>query len=162
MSKSVSLSKVFTDCYGNEWKAKRSKSFDYYSNAFLDCVSKVTTSDSDYDLILKLSKALTGFELLYWNDSHKDEFIDRLAEIKSKLDAYTVTDTLHDHEASVTLATASGLKKTVIFDQSDLSILAQTVKNKINATFNNYGLSISYDEKVQILLSMLEELMEGK
>ena len=162
VSKSVSLSKVFSDCYENEWKAKRNKSFDYYSNAFLDCVSKVTASDSDYDLILKLSKALTGFELLYWNDNHKDEFIDRLAEIKSKLDAYTVTDTLSDRETSITLATASGLKKTVIFDQSDLSVLAQTAKNKINATFNNYGLSISYDEKVQILLSMLEELMEGK
>lgn len=162
VSKAVSLSRIFIDCYENEWKAKRSKSFDYYSNAFLDCVSKVSTSDSDYDLILKLSKALTGIELLYWNDSHKDEFINRLAEIKSKLDAYTVTDTLNDQEASITLATASGLKKTVIFDQSDLSVLAQTVKNKINATFSNYGLSISYDEKVQILLSMLEELMEGK
>ena len=56
----------------------------------------------------------------------------------------------------------NGKEKTVVFDQSGLGTLAKTVKNKINSTFNNYGLSISYDEKVQILLSVLEELMEGK
>ena len=62
----------------------------------------------------------------------------------------------------MTLTTANGQKKTVVFDQSGLSTLGKTVKNKIKSTFSHYGLAIGYDEKVQILLSMLDELMEGK
>ena len=54
------------------------------------------------------------------------------------------------------------MEKSVVFDRAGLSTLSQTVKNKINATFGNYGLAISYDEKVQILLSLLEDMMEGK
>ena len=157
-----SLADLFMNAYEQDWKAKRNKSFDYYTNAFLDFAGKVANTDADYELVLKLSKALTGFELLYWNDSHKAEFMGRLSAVKAKLDAYVVSDMLGEKETRMTLKTASGKEKTVVFDQSGLGTLAKTVKNKINSTFNNYGLSISYDEKVQILLSMLEELMEGK
>ena len=162
VSQTRSLTVLFTNAYKQDWKAKRNKSFDYYTNAFLDFAGKVTHTDADYELILKLSKALTGFELLYWNDSHKAEFMSRLSAVKAKLDAYTVSDVLGEKETRMTLKTANGKEKTVVFDQSGLGTLAKTVKNKINSTFNNYGLSISYDEKVQILLSVLEELMEGK
>ena len=105
---------------------------------------------------------LTGFELLYWNDSHKDEFLSHLREIKNKLDAYDTTDVLTERETKMTLVTPEGAEKTVIFDNAELSELSRTVKNKINATFGNYGMAISYDEKVQIVLSLLEDLMEGK
>lgn len=118
--------------------------------------------ESDFDLVLRLSKALTGFELIYWNDSHKDEFIGHLKEVKTKLDAYRSSDKLAEHETKMTLVTSNGQEKSVVFDRAGLSTLSQTVKNKINATFGNYGLAISYDEKVQILLSLLEDMMEGK
>lgn len=160
--RSRSLTALFVNSYEQDWCVKRNKSFDYYTNAFLDFAGKVKSTNTDHELIMKLSKALTGFELLYWNDSHKAEFMSRLAEIKAKLDAYVVSDVLGEKETRMTLKTANGNEKTVVFDQSGLSTLGKTVKNKINSTFNNYGLSISYDEKVQILLSMLEELMEGK
>ena len=162
VSQTNSLTALFMNNYAQDWKAKRNKSFDYYTNAFLDLAGKVQQIDADHDLILRLSKALTGFELLYWNDSHKAEFLQRLSAIKAKLDAYVVSDVLGEKETRMTLKTANGEEKTVVFDQSGLGTLAKTVKNKINSTFNNYGLSISYDEKVQILLSVLEELMEGK
>lgn len=157
-----SLTSLFMNSYAEDWKSKRNKSFDYYTNAFLEFAGTVTEKDSDHELILRLSKALTGFELLYWNDSHKAEFMSRLVGIKTKLDSYVVSDVLGEKETRMTLKSANGHEKTVVFDQSELSTLGKTVKNKIHSTFTNYGLSIGYDEKVQILLSMLEELMEGK
>lgn len=157
-----SLSDLLVKKYENFWEVKRRKSFDYYTNAFLEFVSKVKSEDSDYDIVLTLSKVLTGFELVYWNDCHKNEFISHLLEIKSKLNSYDAADTLKEQEAKITLFTSKGVEKTIIFDQSELGVLSQTVKNKINATFNNFGMAISYDEKVQIVLSLLEDLMEGK
>lgn len=158
----IPLSGMIENRYKNNWEAKRKKSFDYYTNAFLELASKVTSADEDYTIILNISKVLTGFELIYWNDSHKNEFITRLNEIKTKLDSYEASDSLTGKEAKMTLVTSSGIEKTLIFDKSDLGALSQTVKNKINATFGNYGMAISYDDKVQIVLSILEDLMEGK
>ena len=161
-SVSISLSDLIIQKYKASWEAKRKKSFDYYTNAFLDFANKITFEDSDYEIVLKLSKVLTGFELIYWNDSHKDEFISHLIEIKNKLDSYGATDTLAEQEAKISLTTSKGVEKTLVFDKSELGVLSQTVKNKINATFSNYGMAITYDEKVQIVLSLLEDLMEGK
>ena len=158
----VSLSDLIVGKYENVWESKRKKSFDYYTNAFLDFSSKITFEDKDYDIVLKLSKVLTGFELVYWNDSHKEEFVSRLLEIKNKLDSYGATDILTEQEAKISLITSQGMEKTVVFDKTELGVLSQTVKNKINATFSNYGMAITYDEKVQIVLSLLEDLMEGK
>lgn len=159
---SISLCDLIVQKYSASWEAKRKKSFDYYTNAFLDFVSKTTSEESDYEIILALSKVLTGFELVYWNDSHKDEFVSHLEEIKNKLDSYGADDVLTEQEAKITLFTSKGVEKTVVFDKSELGTLSQTVKNKINATFSNFGMAITYDEKVQIVLSLLEDLMEGK
>ena len=162
VSSDISLSKMITKRYQESWESKRKKSFDYYTNAFLELVSKVTESDEDFKIILNISKVLAGFELVYWNDSHKNEFVARLNEIKTKLDSYEVSDSLVGKEAKMTLVTSSGIEKTLVFDKTELGALSQTVKNKINATFGNYGMAISYDDKVQIVLSILEDLMEGK
>ncbi len=158
----TSLGDLFVDNYENVWKAKRSKSFDYYTNAFLDLASKVTRNESDYDIVLKLSKALTGFELVYWNDSHRNEFINQLDEVKHKLDSYVEKSVLGETEAKVMLLSSSGEEKSVIIDRGELSVISQTVRNKIKATFDNYGLSFSYNDRIQVLLSLLEEAMEGK
>lgn len=156
------LGELITDKYKSDWEIKRKKSFDYYTNAFLDFASKTNSEDSDYDIVLNLSKVLTGFELLYWSDTHKNEFISKITEIKEKLNAYSGAETLSEQESKITLVTSKGIEKSIVFDQVELGLLSQTVKNKINATFNNYGLAISYEEKVQIVLSLLEDFMEGK
>lgn len=158
----TSLSDALSIAYKNDWSLKRQKSFDYYANAFLEYVSGINNATSDEKIVAKLSKSLTGIELSYWGDSHVDEFKKRLIEIKQKIDAYTVSDTLNEGETKMTLTTASGEKKEVIFEDGTLSDLGITVKNKLNATLGNFGLSISYDDKVQILLSLLNDLMEGK
>lgn len=118
--------------------------------------------ESDFQVIGKLSKALTGLELSYWNDSHYDELIKRLTEIKEKLDSYKGKDALNGSETRMILQAASGEEKSVVFDRNELNNLSKTVKNKILSTFGNYGLSITYDDKVQIVLSVLEDLLEGK
>ena len=158
----ISAGKMLCSNYEKKWKSKRTKSFDYYTNAFLELVSNLNSDQDDYSIVMQLTKTLTGFEIIYWNDSHKHDFVDRLNEIKTKLDLYHEEDSLSESESKVTISTASGTEKSLVFDRSDLSTLSLTLKNKIHNTFNNYGLSISYDEKVQVLLSLLEDLMEGK
>lgn len=161
-SKNAALGVILSTRYKDEWAKKRQKSFDYYTNAFLDLASSAKTDDADCLIVSKLSKVLTGLDLSYWNDSHYEEFIKRLTEIKVKLDAYKETDTLSGAETRMTLSGANGQEKSIVFDRDELSNLSKTVKNKILSTFSNFGLSITYDEKVQIILSILEDFLEGK
>ena len=100
--------------------------------------------------------------MLYWNDSHKNEFLKKVKEILSKLDSYQEAGALSETETKMVMVASSGEEKSIVFDRSELSGLGKTVKNKIQATFSNYGLSITNDDKVQVLLSLLEDLMEGK
>ena len=105
---------------------------------------------------------LTGIEIAYWSDAHRDEFESRLMEVHGKLASYHQNDSLQSMETKITLTTSSGEEKTVVFDNTGLSDLGVTIKNKINSTFGNFGLAVTYDDKVQILLSLLNDLMEGK
>ena len=99
---------------------------------------------------------------MYWNDKHKTDFLERLCDVKEKLDAYVVTGQLKAHETKMVLTIPDRTEKTIVFDTRDLSNLGQTLKNKINTTFGNFAMSVSYEEKVQILLSLMEDLIEGK
>ena len=159
---STALSVMLSKKYKDDWAKKRQKSFDYYTNAFLELCSGIEQEDSDYQIVSKLSKALTGLELSYWNDAHYDELVKKISDIKEKLDSYQENASLSGSETRMTLLTANGEEKSVVFDRNELSNLSKTVKNKILSTFGNYGLSISYDDKVQIVLSVLEDLLEGK
>ena len=104
---------------------------------------------------------MTGFELLYWSDAHKKEFIEKLKDIKDKLDSYVVKSSLGEAETKMTLRTANGHERAIVFDRGELNPLSQTIKNKINSTFKNYGMAITYGDKIQVLLSLIEDLMEG-
>lgn len=148
--------------YEAEWEAKRIKSFDYYTNAFLDYIGKIDSSVPEFQVLSQLAKMLSGIEISYWSDSHRDEFENRLIEVSNKLSAYNATVGLQGAETKMTLTTSSGDERTVVFDNSGLTDIGVTIKNKINATFGNFGLAVTYDDKVQVLLSILSDLMEGK
>ena len=159
---SSALSTMLISRYKEDWEKKSQKSFDYYTNAFLDIARNAKKNDSDFKIVTALSKALTGLELSYWSDTHCEEFTRKITEIKEKLDSYKECATLSGTETKMTLLSANGVEKNIVFDRNELNNLSKTVKNKILSTFNNYGLAISYDDKIQVVLSILEDLLEGK
>lgn len=158
---SEKLSKELAKKYRQEWREKKNKSFDYYTNSFLDFCLKIDGSQDDYETVDSISRIVTGFSCEYWNDSNIDEFESRMNDINNKLSAYRVTEDVKEHETKVTIQSATN-QKTMIFDKTKLESLSLTLKNKIMADIDRFGMSISYDDKLQILLSLLEELMEGK
>lgn len=161
--KDPSIMALLSDLYQNEWKAKSKKSFDYYTNMWLGMVSKITAVTTDSEIITSVTKLLTGFEIFYWNDTHRQEFITRLKAIKARLSTYNSDEQLlQAHETKMTLKTAAGVEKEIIFDDCALSPLSKTMKNKISNTLGNFGQSVSYEDKVQVLLAVLEDLLENK
>jgi hypothetical protein len=160
--KELSISLTLHKLYETKWKEKKQKSFDFYTNNFLDIISKIDTSLNNEKMISIFAKLFTGFDIDYWNDTHKDEFINRLNEIRIKLDKYVPVKEMHHTEVKMTLETANGKEKVVVFEKSELSKISSTMKNKISSTINNFGQSITYEEKVQVLLALLDDLLQNK
>ena len=158
---SVTLGIFFKGSYETTWKGKRKKAFDYYTNAFLSLVESLTGMEDDHSIIARLAKDLTGLELVYWNDSTIDDFAHKITDVKKTLDDYDPS-AKEGKETQLKLVSPSGDERIVSFEQSELSSLGQTMKNKIQSTFQNYGMSVSYEEKLQILLSILNDTMGGK
>ncbi len=162
INNATTLASGIQDAYNKKLAEKRAKSFDYYTNAFLEFISKINKSYDDEVIISQIGKIFSGIETYYWNDSHRDEFENKFRETYNKLASYVVTDKLQKSETRMTITAPSGTEKSVVFDNTDLSDMALTIKNKINSTFSNFGLAVSYEDKVQILLSLINDLMEGK
>lgn len=158
---SVMLGDFFKESYEEIWKEKRKKAFDYYTNAFLSQVESLTGSEDDRSIISRLAKELTGLEMDYWNDLTIEEFARKINDVKKTLDDYDPF-AADGNETQLKLVSPSGDERVVSFEQSELSSLGQTMKNKIEATFQNYGMAVSYEEKLQILLSILNDTMGGQ
>lgn len=154
------ISVILRELYEEEWKKKKQKSFDFYTNSFLDIASKTDNTLRDKEIIQVLAKLLTGFEIDYWNDTHKEEFIVRLKEIKNKLDSYIPTKEISENEVKMVLKTSNGEEKAVLFEKSQLSQVSITMKNKLYSTINNFGQAVTYEEKVQVVLALLDELLD--
>lgn len=157
-----SLTTALSQAYNERWAEKRIRAFDYYTNTFMEYISKLAEQNKDEQIVSDLAKSLTGIEVAYWSDKHIDEFKDRIHDVITKLENYNISDRLKESEEKLTITSASGENRTIVFSSGELSALSQTVKSKIKSTFGNFGLSITFDDKVQVLLSLLEDLMEGK
>lgn len=56
---------------------------------------------------------ITGFDCEYWNDSNIDDFIEKLKNIKDRLDSYIVTDEVKVSEKKITIQTSDGQKSMI-------------------------------------------------
>lgn len=147
--------------YMSEWEKKRKKSFDFSTNAFLDIVAQVNDDTNSDDFIRAVTKRVSGLEYSFWSDSHVDDFMMAIHKIVDTINSYDPNVARSETETMVTIANQNG-SKSVLFDNSEMDNFAITAKNKMAAVFDNFGLSLSHDNKVQIVLSLLNDLMEGK
>ena len=90
-----------------------------------------------------------------------DDFMMAIHKIVDTINSYDPNVARSETETMVTIANQNG-SKSVLFDNSEMDNFAITAKNKMAAGFDNFGLSLSHDNKVQIVLSLLNDLMEGK
>lgn len=158
LGESEDLIPYIQDLYQNCWESKRHKAFDYTTNSVLDLVSQVSTLD-ERSFILNLAKIITGFELDYWADSKMEDFEDAFMEIVNRLNEYNPGEGIQSGEMKITIDSGDGNPVISQFSQEELSQTGQMMLNKINATLNSFGASISYEEKISIMTKILKSII---
>ena len=154
-----SIAEELKQLYENNWKDKKHITFDYQTNAFLEYVSTMDFSSSNYKVIEELGKIITGFEIEFWSDSKIDEFCDELLSIVDVLNGYELNDSIGDDEIKITINSGNDIEKITQFNKTELTGMSQIMFNKMKSTLDNFGASITYEEKLQVLARLFSEMM---
>lgn len=145
--------------YESTWKDKSSRAFDYITNAFLDLVGR-KDYDNEADFVRKLAKVISGFEIEYWNDSKIEEFEEGFASVLNRLNDTPQLDSFDDKNVKVTIDTGDKNKIVSEFSKGELSSIGQLMFNKLHTDIENFGESISYEEKINIITRLLRDAIQ--
>lgn len=159
INKESSITKSLCKIYEDNWKEKRFKSFDFQTSSMLDFLENMNPNMSDDDTIQELGRIITGFEIVYWNDSKIEDFYESFAKMVSQLNNYEVQDTIGSNEIKITINAGEDKEKITQFNKTELSGNSQVMFNKMKSTIDNFGESISYEEKMQVLAKLFSEIM---
>lgn len=159
MDKEISITKELNRIYEADWKEKRFKSFDFQTSAMLDFLGNMNLNMSDEETIQELGKIVTGFEIEYWNDSKIEDFYEAFSNMVLQLNDYVVQDTVGSDEIKITINAGADQEKITQFNKTELSVKSQMMFNKMKSTIDNFGESISYEEKMQVLARLFSEIM---
>lgn len=159
IDKEVSITKELNRIYESDWKEKRFKSFNFQTSTMLDFLGNMNLNMSDTETIQELGKIITGFEIEYWNDSKIEDFYEAFSKMVLQLNDYVIQDTIGNDEIKITINTGAEQEKMTQFNKTELSGKSQMMFNKIKSTIDNFGESISYEEKMQVLVRLFSEIM---
>lgn len=155
----VSITSELNRLYEAAWKEKRFKSFDYQTSMMLDYLANMNLTTDDEEIIQDLGRVVTGFEIEYWNDSKIEDFYEVFSKMVTQLNNYQVQDNVGADEIKVIISTGNEEEKITQFNKGELSRTSMLMFNKIKSTIDNFGESLSYDEKMQVLAKIFSEIM---
>ena len=88
-----------------------------------------------------------------------DDFNDTLLRIIYQLEKFEVKEGLEDNEVKIIIQAGNENLRSTQFDKQELSGNGQVMFNKMKSTLENFGQSLSQEEKMQIVARLLEEIM---
>ena len=134
--------------YEKDWKKKRYKFFSYQTSMILDYIQRLDENIDDEIFVKDIAKIITGFEIEYWDDSKIEEFQDIFYEMVKQL-----------NEVKISINTGESVTKVLQFNALNLSVNGQTMFNKMKRAIEDFGLSVSYEEKMNVVMKLLSEIM---
>ena len=145
-----------------DWKQKlddktKKRMFDTKTNQILGYLLSINNYD-DVKLIEELSKCVIGINLADWSNSTIDKYKEVLSSAILAINEFNTSS--DDEEGSNGIEVViNGEKISKTFASVKTTPMGMTVKNNIESVFEEYGDSISSDEKLSILLNVIKTLI---
>ena len=144
------------------WKKSLSEStfqhmFDSTTNQILNYLAQLNNYD-EHKIIFELCRLVTGIDLADWNDSTIAKYKETLTNSIKKIADYELSDSTANGDNGIEL-TFNGVTVSKTFSTLEPTPLGQTVLNNIEASLEEYGDSISPDEKLAILFNIIKEII---
>lgn len=143
--------------YLDKWEKKKQRLLDYQVTAVFNVIASEDSED-DYQWVNKIANAVSGFEIEYWNDEKELELANCLLKIRKQFEEASEVIESSENEIRLVLEVDGG-QKIAQFENGKLSFESQVMFNKMKRTINDFGQSISTEEKMQVLAKLLSEII---
>lgn len=154
-----SFTSVIKDWY--ESLSEKARQYLYTGNEskILELMSTITNDEGMF--IQRLAKAVTFLRIDDWNSDTIEVFLRDLQSFKDTVEAF---DSCSDVDAGgvasyeIIFTNENGEKIPKRFDKAEYSVRAKLLLNEMTAHLDEYGQSITEQEKRQVLMELLEKL----
>lgn len=150
-----SITSMFKEWYDENKLDKSNLIYDSNSKEFISYIKNISTHD-EKDVVEKIAKIITGYYIEDWQPIEYQNYISGLNNIVNavKNPFQNASDT-----SRITLIDGNEKFEKYITSSEDISAIGNTLKNNIEEVINEYGESLTEQEKVSILLNIVKKYM---
>lgn len=130
--------------------------YDIKTRELIEYVKDLTTHD-ERDIIEKISKIVTGFYIEDWQPNEMINFSSELEQIINNIANTDSTSTNYSNK--ITLISGNEKIEKVLSSDEELSALGNTMKNNLEEIINEYGDSLTEQEKISVLIDIMKKYM---
>ena len=130
--------------------------FDIKTRELIEYVKELTTHDEN-DIIEKISKIVTGFYIEDWQPNEMNNLKEELQKIINNVKESDQKNV--DYSNKITLINGSEKIEKYLSSDDELSALGNTMKNNIEEIINEYGDSLTEQEKISVLIDIMKKYM---
>lgn len=156
---SGSLTSTIKDWYESLSEKTSQFLFPGSENKIIDLMANITNDEGAF--IQRLAKAVTSLRIDDWNSDTIDSFLSDIQNFKKTVEDFNVQkDTSEAGSTSyeIIFIGANGEKIPKRFDKTEYSKRAKLLLNEMASHLDEYGQSITEQEKRQVLIELLEKL----
>lgn len=137
---------------------KKDYLYDVVTNKLIEYGKELSTNNEEI-IIDQLSVILTGLTIGDWNDKTIKSYLETLDICLEKIKDLEEIKEEENSDVITLVSNANGKKHEKIFKKTDVSVLGNTLINQLEETIEEYGSSITDDEKRTILIGLLEKFI---
>ena len=154
-----SLASIIKDWFESLSDRTRQYLYPNNENSILELMKNVTNDEKSF--VQRLAKAVTFLRIDDWNNDTVETFLRDLHSFKTTIEDFNSrkeTDTDGSTSYEIIITRSNGEKVPKRFDKAEYSDKAKLLLNEMTAHIDEYGQSITEQEKRQVLIELLEKL----
>lgn len=151
-----SLTSLLKEWYDKNKLEYSTTIYELKTRNFIEYIKTLTTHDEN-DVIEKMSKIMTGYYIEDWQPNDYEEFINSINNILSDIkDNKNSTQNLSN---KITLFDGNEKIEKYLSDSTEISAIGNTMKNNIEELIEEYGASLTEQEKISVLVDIIKKYM---
>lgn len=155
----ASLKACLVDWYQEQSTSAKNDILSTVVNNFMKYLGSLHTNDES-EIVAKLSKIVLDVYVEDWRDDTVEIFGTELRKIKEQIEHIKDQSTNREQQSRIILKDAHGNEIEKYYDASTEDSTSMYLKNVISEALEEFGDTLEMNQKVAVLVEMLEELLQ--
>lgn len=143
----------------NLGKAQR-QVFRAKTQQFVNCVEKMDSHD-EQELVTYLSKSVLDFFVEDWKEHSMEQYVEALLKIIAEIHINN-SKIQQENQQKLIFTNSEGIKVEKYFSVEEQDGTSLFLQNEIESTMEEFGDSLETNQKISVMLRMIEKLLAGQ